>query len=109
MVAISPSALIVNQTEVSVLTCAVFGVPSPNLTWTRASSPNVPLTSTSDLTITETRLGSNVTSVLTIYQTKRTDADTYTCTGNNGITNLIESPESDSTQLMVQGKSDNVD
>ena len=102
LVSITPSSVIANQSDTVIITCDVFGIPVPSVQWTRgtpASTVNI----TETTTITETRVGNNITSVLTIQQVQRSEMDTYTCAGSNGISNLINSPQQASSQLFVQG------
>ena len=97
-------SLIVNQTSSVTITCEVFGIPVPTVNWTRMSAPSTSLTSTGNIHISETTMGNNITSILTIHQAQWTDMDTYTCTGINNINNLISSPEQDTLRLFVQGE-----
>ena len=106
LVMVTPSSVIVNQTSTVTLTCQVFGIPTPNVTWTR-SSTNVPLATSSTLAITSTTTGNNVTSTLIITQITRSDMDAYICSGSNGRNNFINSPEEDSSQVQVQGDQHN--
>ena len=98
----TPSSVIVNQTGTVTLTCRVFGIPTPTVTWTK-SSTNIPLTTSGTLTISTTTNGNNITSTLTITQITRSDMDTYNCSGSNGRINIINSPEEDSSLVQVQG------
>ena len=73
--------------------------------WSRASSPSLFFTDELDhVEITKSPSGYNITSNITIYDAVRTDMDMYICTGINNITNVINSTESMSVTLFVQGK-----
>ena len=102
LVTITPSSVIVNQSDIVSITCEVFGIPVPSVQWTRGTPASI-VNITETTNITETRDGNNITSVLTIQQVQRSEMDTYTCTGANGVTNLINSPQQASSQLFVQG------
>ena len=102
LVSVTPVSVIANQSDTVNITCEVFGVPIPSVQWTRGTPPST-INITETVTITETTVGSNTTSVLTIQQVQRTEMDIYTCTGSNGINNLINSPQEASSQLFVQG------
>ena len=73
--------------------------------WSRASSPSLFFTDElDDVEITKSPSGYNITSNITIYDAVRTDMDMYICTGINNITNVINSTESMSVTLFVQGE-----
>ena len=105
ILSVSPSSLVVNQTDNLTFTCVVFGIPTPDIMWSRASSPSLFFTDELDnVEITKSPSGYNITSNITIYDAVRTDMDMYICTGINNITNVINSTESMSVTLFVQGK-----
>ena len=105
VLSVIPSSLVVNQTDTIVFTCEVFGIPTPEIMWSRGSSSGSSLNNlgNSNVLITNTRMGYNITSTLTIHSARRTDMDMYICTGVNNITNVINSTESVSVPLFVQG------
>ena len=104
MLSVLPSSLVVNQTDTLTFTCEVFGIPTPDIEWSRASSPSDFFTNITDvITITKTIMGYNITSTFTIHSAERTDMDMYICTGINNITNVINFTESVSVPLFVQG------
>ena len=95
-----------NQTDNLTFTCVAFGIPTPDIMWSRASDPsNFFMNETDSIAITKVVSGYNITSTFTIYDAKRTDMDMYICTGNNNITNVINSTEATSVSLFVQGMS----
>ncbi|XP_019853400.1 PREDICTED: hemicentin-1-like [Amphimedon queenslandica] len=101
LVNLSPSSLILNQTDSAVFTCNIFGIPRPTFNWLNGSTL-LPFSPSSLYSITNTTDTYNITSVLTIFFTQRTDMGSYTCAASNGIDNLISSPEEDSVELFVQ-------
>ena len=101
---VEPSLLTVNQTDTANFTCMIFGIPTPTFVWTNGTDTTPLFNIPGIVTITNVTDGYNITSSLTIISTERTDMNVYTCTAMNGIENLIESPESDSGTLSVQGK-----
>ena len=104
MVTVTPVSLILNQTATATFTCDIFGIPTPTFIWTR-DSDSTPLVNISGIReITDVTDGNNITTTLTIVSTERTDMGGYICSAMNGIENLIESPESDTVELFVQGK-----
>lgn len=103
LVMVDPVSLIVNQTALATFTCTIFGIPTPTFIWTRDSGPTPLVSNPGILEITNVTNGNNITTMLTIISTKRTDMDQYICSATNGIENLIKSPESDSVELFIQG------
>lgn len=104
LVNVDPITLVVNQTDIATFTCTIFGIPTPTFMWTRDSDSTPLVTVPGTLEITNVTDGNNITTVLTIISTRRTDMGGYTCSAMNGIENLIDSPESDTVMLFVQGK-----
>ena len=100
-----PTKVIVNQTQTANLTCEVFGIPVPNITWIR-NSDGSSLSNTTDITIITTSAipPASLLSILTFQNATKTDESSYTCVGRNGVSNLIETPENDTIELAVQGE-----
>ena len=72
--------------------------------WTKLSDGSS-VTNTPTITITETTLSTTtLQSELRFIQGFKSDESQYTCTGSNGVTNVIDSPEDDNVTLFVQGK-----
>ena len=99
-----PDLTIINQTNTTNFTCQVFGIPIPNITWIKYQDGSLELVEgTDDPNITTTIDGYLVTSVLTFDNPLRTEEAIYECTGDNGVTNVINVPESVNVTLFVQG------
>lgn len=105
---VSPAMFVVNQTQPATFTCTVFGIPLPELTWFNTSDFSIEYLPpemagvTQQVFINESGLDI-VQSVLQFNRSLRTDQTTYTCVAVNSITNLLETPESGSTDFYVQG------
>ena len=106
LVSVTPSLIIANQTDVINVVCEMFGIPTPDLTWTfsnLSSSPPEELDNGTFISIVTIVDGYNLTSYFTINGARHTDMGVYTCIGYNGILNRINSPEEDSFELLIQG------
>jgi hypothetical protein len=102
LVTVTPSTLTVNQSDTVVFTCSIFGIPTPTFVWIN-NTDSTPLSSISgSLIITNTTVGNNITSNMTILSALRTDMGTYICSAQNNINNLVDAPDQDSVQLFVQ-------
>ena len=99
-VSLNPSIAAVESDNVSI-TCTVFGIPPPEITWTRN---NTNITSLTDyITILESGSGKNRTSTLMITDISKADESRYTCSAFNGVENLIGSITERSSTITVQG------
>ena len=107
LVSVMPNSIVANQTDVINVVCEMFGIPTPELTWTFSSglSPSPPeeLSNGTFISIVTIVDGYNLTSYFTINSARHTDTGVYTCSGDNGILNRIDSPEEDSFELLIQG------
>ena len=102
--ALEPVQLIVNQTQPASFVCQAYGIPTPNISWVRLSDGALLNDSFDGLNISENFISPDtLESTLTFSSTKKTDESEYRCEGNNGVTNVISSPESDMVELLVQG------
>lgn len=105
---VSPQNLTVNQTDNAVFTCTGFGIPLPTLTWFNNSIQLED--SDTSISITETvevnALGFQVSvSQLTIISVQKAiEVDIFMCSGNNSVIDLINSPDSDYSMIIVQGR-----
>ena len=85
------------------LTCTASGVPQPDVTWTktlRDGSTVLYTTSADNVIITNTYVGVNVTSTLTINATNRNFTANYSCRASNFIGNTSESSQA---QVIIAG------
>lgn len=102
----TPLLTVINETNTTVFTCQVFGIPVPNVTWIRHQDEFEPETvdGSDDPNITVTVVGYTVTSVLEFMEPLRDQEAIYECVGENDVTNVIGVPESVNVSLFVQGK-----
>ena len=87
----------------AVLNCTATGEPTPQFTWTKMFPNGTTvdmLESMSNIDISTTRSGGNVTSTLTIEPTDAFDTANYTCTAEN----MIGSVTSSEAEVTVFGK-----
>ena len=104
-VSVAPLLTIINETNTTLFTCTVFGIPVPNVTWVKHQdgfASNI-VEGLDDPNITETISGYTLTSVLLFIEPMRTEEAVYECIGDNGVTNVIGVPESANVTLFVQG------
>lgn len=94
--------MIVNQTDHVTITCTVFALPLPTITWTDARN-NDTLINAPLVNIHETDSGNVRTSVLTFSSIVKANESNYTCTAVNNVTNAIDTVEFATSSLIVQG------
>lgn len=100
---ISPTAETVNQTDQVSITCTVFAIPPPEITWTD-DRDGTDITSQEEvIEITETDVDNTHTSVLTFLSIVKANESNYTCTAVNNVTNIINSVNVATSSLTVQG------
>ena len=102
---LEPLQLIVNQTQPASFVCQAYGIPTPTIFWIKLSNGMFLTDSSDGLNITESLIPpATLESTLTFPSTRKTDESGYRCEGNNGVTNVIGSPENDTVNLLVQGE-----
>ena len=102
---LEPLELIVNHTQSATFVCEAYGIPIPAITWVKVVNETVVIEASGVIDITEEIVRVNTReSVLTFLDTVKTDESIYRCEGENGITNVIGSPENDTVSLLVQGE-----
>ena len=115
-VSVTPSTIVVNESDAIVLTCEVFAIPIPNIIWSNSSSPQDDLVAPTDLgnivisfdhsphpsgfLFTVSNL--SISSVLKVHEAN------YSCLASNGIENLLGTPENGSVSVVVQGNIDEI-
>ena len=105
-VTVTPSdELTVNVTFKATLTCTVFAIPLPNITWIKDVNDSVVSEETGRVSITEIDSINTRTSVLSFSSTLKSDESSYTCVATNDIENVLNTPTSATTNLIVQGTS----
>ncbi len=101
-----PVSKTVNQTDVVPLTCTVFALPRPEITWTDNRGDIVINPLEGVISITENSLDANTySSVLTFLSIVKANESNYTCTAVNNVTNAIGAIDRTSSSLIVQGTS----
>lgn len=101
----TPSKLTENVTFSATVTCTVFAIPLPSITWIKVVDGTVVTDEGSDgrVFINQTDSGDTRTSVLHFNSTVKPDESNYTCVAVNNITNVISTPENDTVNLIIQG------
>ena len=103
--------MIVNETFTAIFKCTVFGIPKPNIIWSRFRTESEITDLQHDgskFNISELedkgQLGLVVVnSTIVILNANKSDELYYRCTGVNGVTNLIDAKSSSTATLKVQG------
>ena len=101
---ISPITKTVNQTDIVPITCTVFALPRPEITWTDERDDSIITPIDDIITIEEEMIATNTfTSVLTFLNIVKVNESNYTCTAVNNVTNAINTTEQATSSLTVQG------
>ena len=107
-VSVSPLSVVSNESDSIVLVCQVSGLPVPNIVWLNSSS-DVSLsapTESGSVTVTLNQSPSDIpviVSNLSISGILKIHEANYTCVANNGIENLLGTPENATVPVIVQG------
>ena len=100
-----PQKQIVNQNQTATFTCTACGNPVPNITWVKIIDESIVQYSDDTIQITEMIITIDCRqSVLIFLQTFLNDESVYRCEGTNNVTNIIQSPMSDTVSLTVLGE-----
>lgn len=103
-VSLTPSTeLTVNVTFQATLICFVFAIPLPEITWIRDYDQTVVKNEPGRVAISQDDGIHNRTSTLFFTNTLKSDESTYTCIAINNITNVINTPENATVNLIIQG------
>ena len=85
-------------------TCQAFGIPLPSFRWVKLSDDTEVMDIIDDIEIMEQTVALfTLESVLMFLNTSKTDESVYRCEASNGITNVINTPENDTIELLVDG------
>ena len=103
--------LTVNVTFTATLTCTVFAIPLPVITWIKDKDGSVIEYTpggggggdTSSITITEIDYIHVRVSILNFTSTVKPDESMYTCVAVNNITNVLSTPQNGTVMLRIQG------
>ena len=101
-VTVTPLSQVVNMTDIVSITCSVFALPPPTITWTDDRNSSV-VTHGGRFSISQTDSGNTRTSILTFNGILKEDESNYTCTAVNNVTNVINVPENGGSITIVQG------
>ena len=104
-VAVDPEEQVVNQTDRVTITCTIFAVPFPQVTWTDNRNGSVVTGESADIDVIQTDSGNIRTSQLVFLSIVKADESNYTCAAVNNVTNIIGVPEEATGNIVVQGKS----
>ena len=101
-----PQKQIVNQNQKATFICTACGNPVPNITWVKIIDESIIQYSKDAIQITEIIINNTDCrrSVLTFLHTSLNDESVYRCEGTNNVTNVIQSPMSDTVSLTVLGE-----
>ena len=104
-VTVSPvDKLTVNVTFTATLTCSVFAIPLPTITWIKVTNGRQVVKEGDRITITEIDSIHMRTSILNFTSTIKMDESPYECIAVNNITNVINTPENQTIDLVIQGR-----
>ena len=94
-----------NQNQTATFICTACGNPVPDITWVKVKDESIIQYSNDTIQITEMIITIDCRqSVLTFLQTFLIDESVYHCEGTNNVTNVIQSPMSDTVTLTVLGE-----
>lgn len=101
-VTVTPVSQVVNMSDTVSITCSVFALPPPTITWTDDHTSS-PVRTGGRFSITQSDSGNNRTSILTFNGILKEDESNYTCTAVNNVTNAISTDEEGGSIVTVQG------
>lgn len=103
----SPQNSTANQSNNVILTCTGFGIPLPILTWfnnsVKLQDDDININITESVAVNAMGFQVSVSQLTILSIQKTTEGDIFTCSGNNSVTDLINSPDSDYAMITVQG------
>ena len=102
-VTVTPLSQVVNMTDTVTITCSVFALPPPTITWTDDRNSSIVLPG-GRFSITQSDSGNTRTSILTFNGILKEDESNYTCTAVNNVTNVIGAVENGGCIITVQGE-----
>ena len=101
--------MVVRASEVLELTCTGYGVPPPNLTWTKDDGAArclqaTPYRAQCNMMMMMDLLYSVLKLVFTVSNKGSLDSGHYRCSGVNGVPNLIGTPKEAVVMVTALGK-----
>ena len=101
-VTVTPLSQVVNMSDIVTITCTVFALPPPTITWTDDRNSSIVLPG-GRFSITQSDSGNTRTSILSFNGILKDDESNYTCTAVNNVTNVIGAVEQGGSTVTVQG------
>ena len=101
-VTVTPLSQVVNMSDTVTITCTVFALPPPTITWTDDRNSAIVLPG-GRFSITQSDSGNTRTSILSFNGILKEDESNYTCTAVNNVTNVIGALRRGSSILKIQG------
>ena len=96
--------LTVNVTFIATLTCSVFAIPLPTITWIKLTNGMQVMKEEEDrITISEIDSNDTRTSILNFTNTTKLDESPYMCIASNGIPNVLQTSTNETISLIIQG------
>ena len=108
-VTVSSLSILLNETDSFSITCTSSGIPLPSLTWLHATNISLlpsgfnPIPDDVVVMVTMENSGSIVKSVLSVPIATKSHEGIYKCVGENGVMNLLGTPEEIESVVTVQG------
>ena len=95
--------LTVNVSDTVTLICSVFAIPLPVITWKNSNDGSIITGDSIRIFVTEMDSINVRVSTLNITRTFKFDESVYICEASNNVINELNTPESQSVHLIVQG------
>ena len=104
-VLVTPSNFVSQEGKKITFTCEAFGIPLPSLTWSHQDGTEIQLQEGVVEIKTENKANSTgsrfAVSNLTFHSVHDTNEAVYICHGENDVSNLIGTPESDTGEIVI--------
>ena len=108
-VTVSSLSILLNESDSFSITCTSSGIPLPSLAWLHATNISLlpsgfnPIPDDVVVMLTIENSGSIVKSVLSVPIATKSHEGVYKCAGENGVMNLLGTPEEIESVVAVQG------